>query len=365
MLARIQTALSGMVLIVQVADCTHAVGMELDNDETPISSPEPPEADTGPDQSPPKLDARRLERSSTDRLIAGVAGGVAEYFRVDPSFVRIAFVVLSLFGGVGLVLYAAAWLLMPENGNPSASAAFLAEPRRHGTLFLIGVVAAGIVVVSLLSNGPFWGMDGWRTGPRLGWLVILGVLAFLVLRLMRPGINGIRRFPLLRLFRSLLLLGVALVCLAIVSSLVAVLVTGVSLRGGIGSKDWRPTSAAQLATNYRAGIGNMTLDLREVTFPDRTIRISASVAIGRLLVEVPPGVRVSVAARSGIGDVVYGPGGDAAFAGGSSSSGQVLVLNAQVGIGEVQLVRAASHSNTSVNSQVTVLSTRIIADSKA
>jgi phage shock protein PspC (stress-responsive transcriptional regulator) len=326
--------------------------MDIDSDETPISLPDPSDAPPGPDRSSPKLDPRRLERSSTDRLIAGVAGGVAEYFRVDPSFVRIAFVVLSLFGGVGLVLYAAAWLLMPENGSPSASAAFLAEPRRHGTLFLVGVVAAGIVVVSLLSNGPFWGMDGWRTRPRLGWLVILGVLAFLVLRLMRPSINGIRRFSILRLFRTLLILGGALVSLALVSTLVAVLVTGVSLRGGIGSKDWRPTSAAQLATNYRAGIGNMTLDLRQVVFPSRAVHVSASVAIGRLVVEVPPGVRVSVSARSGIGNVVYGPGGDASFAGGSPSSRQVLVLNAQVGIGEVQLVRSSASAYASASSRV-------------
>lgn len=144
-----------------------------------------------------------------------------------------------------------------------------------------------------------------------------------------------------------MILGASLVALVLLSTFVAVLVTGVSLRGGIGSKDWRPTSAAQLATNYRTGIGNMTVDLRLVAFPTRTIRVSASVAIGRLLVEVPPGVRVSVSARSGIGDVVYGPGGGASFSGGTSKPGQVLVLNAQVGIGEVHLVRVPANSAVS------------------
>lgn len=326
--------------------------MDSDDEKTPASSelPGAPAEEPGPSATADRQ--RRLERSSADRLIAGVAGGVAEYFRVDPSFVRIAFVVLSLFGGVGVVLYAAAWLLMPENGNPSASAAFLAAPRRHGALFLIGVVAAGIVVVSLLSNGPFWGLDGWRTGPRLGWIVILGVLGILVLRAVRPRVGGIRRFSIFRFVRSIVILGGSLVGLALVSTFVAVLVTGVSLRGGIGSKDWRPTSAAQLATNYRAGIGNLTLDLRQVSFPVRTVHVTASVAIGKLLVEVPPGVRVSVSAKSGIGDVVYGPGGDASFSEGSSKSGQVLVLSAQVGIGQVELVRGAANAAASTVARV-------------
>lgn len=52
----------------------------------------------------PSPATRRLERASEGRLIAGVASGLAEYLNIDTSLVRVAFVVLSLFGGIGLVL---------------------------------------------------------------------------------------------------------------------------------------------------------------------------------------------------------------------------------------------------------------------
>lgn len=58
---------------------------------------------------------RRLERSRSTRMIAGVAGGIAEYFNVDVTIVRLALVITSFFGGAGLVAYIAGWLLMPES----------------------------------------------------------------------------------------------------------------------------------------------------------------------------------------------------------------------------------------------------------
>ncbi len=59
----------------------------------------------------------RLSRSADHRMIAGVAAGLAEYFDVDPTIVRIGFVVLALVGGLALPLYAAGWLLIPEAGT--------------------------------------------------------------------------------------------------------------------------------------------------------------------------------------------------------------------------------------------------------
>ena len=59
---------------------------------------------------------KRLTRSKTDRMVAGVAGGIAQYTGVDPVLVRIVFVILALFGGGGLLLYLICWLLMPEEG---------------------------------------------------------------------------------------------------------------------------------------------------------------------------------------------------------------------------------------------------------
>ena len=58
--------------------------------------------------------SRLLRRSSRDRMVAGVAGGIGEYFDIDPVLVRIAFVAATLFAGTGLILYPIAWLVVPD-----------------------------------------------------------------------------------------------------------------------------------------------------------------------------------------------------------------------------------------------------------
>jgi phage shock protein C len=56
---------------------------------------------------------KRLQRSRTEKMIAGVCGGLAEYFRVDPTVVRLLWVVITLLGGAGLLLYLILWVIMP------------------------------------------------------------------------------------------------------------------------------------------------------------------------------------------------------------------------------------------------------------
>ena len=58
-----------------------------------------------------------LRRSTRDRMLTGTASGIAHYLGVDPTFVRIAFVVLTFMGGAGVPLYLAALLLIPEEGS--------------------------------------------------------------------------------------------------------------------------------------------------------------------------------------------------------------------------------------------------------
>lgn len=63
---------------------------------------------------------QRLLRTRPGRMVAGVAGGLANYFGIDPIFVRLGFVVLSFFNGIGVVLYIVLWLLMPnEDAAPT------------------------------------------------------------------------------------------------------------------------------------------------------------------------------------------------------------------------------------------------------
>jgi phage shock protein C len=56
---------------------------------------------------------KKLWRSRKDRKIAGVCGGLGEYFKVDPIWVRIAFIILLLLGGSALLVYLLMWLLVP------------------------------------------------------------------------------------------------------------------------------------------------------------------------------------------------------------------------------------------------------------
>ena len=60
----------------------------------------------------PPAPVRQLRRSSTDRVAAGVAGGLGEYFGLDPVLFRVLFAVTSFFGGAGIVAYLLAWLVM-------------------------------------------------------------------------------------------------------------------------------------------------------------------------------------------------------------------------------------------------------------
>ena len=57
---------------------------------------------------------KRLYRSRTSRMLAGVCGGLAEYFNIDPTIVRLLFVIAALIGGPGIVLYIILALVMPE-----------------------------------------------------------------------------------------------------------------------------------------------------------------------------------------------------------------------------------------------------------
>ena len=79
------------------------------------SRPHPVAVTTVPESRP----RFRLRRSRTDRMLAGVCGGLAETLGVDAAVVRIGLVTLTVLGfGTGIVLYAAVWLLAPETDEP-------------------------------------------------------------------------------------------------------------------------------------------------------------------------------------------------------------------------------------------------------
>jgi phage shock protein PspC (stress-responsive transcriptional regulator) len=64
---------------------------------------------------------KRLLRIRQGRLVAGVCTGLAAYFGVDVNLVRLAFGVLTVFYGLGILLYLIAWMILPEDGDESGS----------------------------------------------------------------------------------------------------------------------------------------------------------------------------------------------------------------------------------------------------
>ncbi|WP_279099620.1 PspC domain-containing protein [Gordonia bronchialis] len=107
--------------------------------------------------------ATRPVRPDDPRTIAGVCGGIAARYRVDPTLVKVAFVVAALFGGSGVLLYLAAWIAFPGAAK-ARSAAARGRPV-HGRMALhnpriILFVVLAIVIVSSLGPNSTWGSGG-------------------------------------------------------------------------------------------------------------------------------------------------------------------------------------------------------------
>ena len=84
----------------------------------------------------------RLERSATNRVIAGVCGGIAEYLAIDATLVRVVFVGLTIFGGIGLLLYIVLLVLMPLPGQPAPFSSAPPPPASDTTARMEGDAAA-------------------------------------------------------------------------------------------------------------------------------------------------------------------------------------------------------------------------------
>ena len=78
----------------------------------------------------PSGGTKRLYRIRDGRLVAGVCAGLAAYFGIDPTLVRLAFVVLTVFGGFGVLLYLGAWLVIPEETDGASIAESFVNKRR-------------------------------------------------------------------------------------------------------------------------------------------------------------------------------------------------------------------------------------------
>ena len=121
-------------------------------DEQPADPREQP-------KQPPGTQPPRLTRSRSNRVIAGVCGGIAEHFGLDPVLVRLAWVALILFGGGGVLLYIVAWIIMPEaeGDAPPVSSVASSDTARiviGAVLILLGLVwLAGPISIGVIRFG--------------------------------------------------------------------------------------------------------------------------------------------------------------------------------------------------------------------
>ncbi len=319
---------------------------------------------------------RVLRRRSDDRVIGGVASGLGDFLNVDPLLIRIGFVGLMVFGGLGLILYVGAWLLLPdETREDSVAEQLLARvgltPSRIGSalllliggFLLLGGVSSGVPLPGFASTVAaafviiVAGVALLRQGERhaavtaspvaepvtrapaapasvavpaapvrrrvkrppspLGWYVLgamfgaIGLLA-LATNLLRIDVDPGQFFGVALAAlgiglvigtwwgraRLLILLGMLLLPFAVTASFVTA-----PIEGGVGDHWFEPTSAAELRDEYRLVGGRIILDLTEIEATDEPMVISASVAIGRLVVRLPPDAGFEINAAVGAGDL--------------------------------------------------------------
>lgn len=128
---------------------------------------------TDPLPPAPPVPRPPLTRTLDDRVVAGVCGGLGRHLGVDPLVLRVIIAVLAVFGGLGLLLYALGWLLIPEEGAAESELARLLAGRGTGltVLALLVGVLGGVLVLG--AAGP----DAWLAYAVLGSVVAVAALA--------------------------------------------------------------------------------------------------------------------------------------------------------------------------------------------
>lgn len=168
-------------------DATEPHDQNFDADDPGAPPPPPPPPDPPPRRQPAKL------RRSADRKIGGVAGGIAEYFDIDPIITRLAFVVALFAGGAGFIAYVIAWVVLPDSDEsaPPGRSTTVDRSTALGVILLVLAVAIGItdafdggaITALLLVAAGFYVLhqrpldDGDGPAPRAGDLIDTSRLA--------------------------------------------------------------------------------------------------------------------------------------------------------------------------------------------
>ena len=154
---------------------------------------------TNPYGAPPPTPAfdqrRRLRRSRTDRVGAGVAGGLGEYFGLDPVLFRVLFATAAFFGGAGILAYLLAWAAIPDAGTERAAIdGWVSSLRRRKVPIWLVAAGAGLLLWLVAFS---W----WAPGPLFP---VLAVVILLVVAFARRGrdISGVAPMPTVSLDKA-------------------------------------------------------------------------------------------------------------------------------------------------------------------
>jgi phage shock protein PspC (stress-responsive transcriptional regulator) len=284
---------------------------------------------------PPPPEPRRLVRVREGRMLGGVCAGLGRYFNVDPIVFRIGAIVLVLVGGSGLIAYLAALLLIPAEDAAGEPA-----PGRNRWLVIAGVV------VLLLCTWPFLlggGLIVAGLGIPLALLVITGVLVWWFVSGEGPAGDAGEVAKRAALGIAILIVcgliaiggawaaaagGETVVAIIVIGAGVAILVgafvrpvrwlvlpamalalsagivsaSGIDLDGGVGDRDYRPSSALDLRDKYELGMGQLIVDLRQTELPPGDVPMAVDLGVGDARVIVPKDVCVATDANVGVGE---------------------------------------------------------------
>lgn len=344
---------------------------------------QPDDQRTGPTERQPGEDRpapepRRLTRSGADAVIGGVGSGLGRYFGVDPLLFRIGFVVLSFAGGFGVLAYLLLLAFVPTDDaeKPGGTSKVAA---------IAGAVVLGVALVTFLGTPFFFfgpgllvlglvGLAGvllWRAiggdasddpARTVGRVFLAALLAFAIAGAalgvgLAAALGGGVVIASLAVVTGLALVGSAFVggarwlivpALALVLPLGLVAASGVDLDGGIGERDYRPTSVAELQDAYQLGIGSLDLDLTDLDLPTGRTDVAVDLGIGEAVIYVPAGACVTSDIKLDAGEVdVFdrqNNGFDVAFAeAGTPPAGRPhLHIDADAVFAAVEVVREGS-----------------------
>ena len=129
------------------------------------------------------MNTKKLERPKKGRMLLGVAAGIANYFKIDPTIVRLVFIISTIWGGVGIVLYIIGIFLIPDEGLVASEIKQTVKEHklhRNGA-WTFGLIVLIIGIVFLLSNFVWWFSWGKM------WPVILIVIGLMILASGKKG----------------------------------------------------------------------------------------------------------------------------------------------------------------------------------